>query len=81
MTEERRKETVKQVKKLAEDAKVAMRNSRRDAMDALKKVKNDKLVSEDSIKNFEEEVDKILAKNIEEVDNTCKVKEKEVMSV
>ena len=70
-----------QVKKLAEDAKVAMRNSRRDAMDALKKVKNDKLVSEDSIKNFEEEVDKILAKNIEEVDNTCKVKEKEVMSV
>ena len=81
MTEERRKETVKQVKKLAEDAKVAMRNSRRDAMDALKKVKNDKLVSEDSIKNFEEEVDKILAKNIEEVDNACKVKEKEVMSV
>ena len=58
-----------------------MRNSRRDAMDALKKVKNDKLVSEDSIKNFEEEVDKILAKNIEEVDNACKVKEKEVMSV
>lgn len=81
MTEERRKETVKQVKKLAEDAKVAMRNSRRDAMDALKKVKNDKLVSEDSIKNFEEEIDKILAKNIEEVDNACKVKEKEVMSV
>lgn len=81
MTEERRKETVKQVKKLSEDTKVAMRNSRREAMDAMKRVKNDKLVSEDSVKNFEDEIDKILSKNIDEVDEASKVKEKEVMSV
>lgn len=81
MTEERRKETVKLVKKLAEEAKVAMRNTRREALEALKKVKGDKLVSEDSISDFEAEIEKIISKNIEEVDNASKQKEKEVMSV
>ena len=81
MTEERRKETVKTVKKLAEEAKVAIRNARRDALEAMKKIKADKLISEDSIKDFESEIDKIVSKNIEEVDNLCKQKEKEVMSV
>jgi len=81
MTEERRKETVKQVKKLAEDTKVAMRNTRRDALESMKKIKADKLVSEDSIANFEAEIDKIVSKNIEEVDVASKQKEKEVMSI
>lgn len=81
MTEERRKESVKTVKKLAEDAKVAIRNTRREALEMMKKVKAEKLVSEDSISDFEAEIEKIISKNIEEVDVVCKQKEKEVMSV
>ena len=81
LTEERRKELVKQVKKLAEDTKVVLRNARRDAMDGLKKEKNAKTVSEDLIANYEEEVDKILSKLIETVDKLSKEKETDVMSV
>lgn len=81
LTEERRKELVKQVKKLAEDTKVVLRNGRRDAMDALKKEKNAKTVSEDLIGDYEKEVDKMLAKYIESVDKLAKDKETEVMSV
>ena len=81
LTEERRKELVKQVKKLAEDTKVVLRNSRRDAMEALKKEKNAKTVSEDLIADYEKEIDKMLAKLIEQVDKMAKDKEVEVMSV
>ena len=81
LTEERRKELVKQVKKLAEDTKVVLRNSRRDAMDALKKEKNAKTVSEDLIANYEKEIDKMQSKLIENVDKLAKDKEVDVMSV
>ena len=81
LTEERRRELVKQVKKLAEDTKVVLRNARRDAMDALKKEKNAKTVSEDLIADYEEEVDKNLSKQIELVDKLSKEKETDVMSV
>ena len=81
LTEERRRELVKQVKKLAEDTKVVLRNARRDAMDALKKEKNGKTVSEDLIADYEEEVDKNLSKQIELVDKLSKEKETDVMSV
>lgn len=81
LTEERRKELVKQVKKLAEDAKVVLRNARRDAMEALKKEKNAKTVSEDLISDYENEVDKKLAKYIETMDKLSKEKEADVMSV
>lgn len=81
LTEERRKELVKQVKKLAEDTKVVLRNSRRDAMDALKKEKNAKTVSEDLIADYEKEIDKMLSKLIENVDKLAKEKEVDVMSV
>lgn len=81
LTEERRKELVKQVKKLAEDTKVVLRNSRRDAMDALKKEKNAKTVSEDLIADYEKEIDKMLSKLIENVDKLAKDKEVDVMSV
>ena len=81
LTEERRKELVKQVKKLAEDAKVVLRNARRDAMEALKKEKNAKTVSEDLIADYESEVDKNLAKHVETVDKLSKEKETDVMSV
>ena len=81
LTEERRRDLVKQVKKLAEDTKVVLRNARRDAMDGLKKEKNNKTVSEDLIVDYEKEVDKALAKLIESVDKLAKEKEAEVMSV
>ena len=81
LTEERRKELVKQVKKLAEDTMVVLRNSRRDAMDALKKEKNAKTVSEDLIADYEKEIDKMLSKLIENVDKLAKDKEVDVMSV
>ncbi len=81
LTEERRRDLVKQVKKLAEDTKVVLRNARRDAMDALKKEKNAKTVSEDLIADYEEEVDKALSKQIELVDKLSKEKEADVMSV
>lgn len=81
LTEERRRDLVKQVKKLAEDTKVVLRNARRDAMDGLKKEKNNKTVSEDLIADYEKEIDKALAKLIESVDKLAKEKETEVMSV
>lgn len=81
LTEERRKDLVKQVKKLAEDTKVVLRNARRDAMDALKKEKNAKTVSEDLISDYEGEIDKSLSKMIETVDKLSKEKESDVMSV
>ena len=81
LTEERRRDLVKQVKKLAEDTKVVLRNARRDAMDGLKKEKNAKTVSEDLIANYEDEVDKALTKQIELVDKLSKEKETDVMSV
>ena len=81
LTEERRKDLVKQVKKLAEDTKVVLRNARREAMDGLKKEKNAKTVSEDLIADYEGEIDKSLSKQIETVDKLSKDKETEVMSV
>ncbi len=81
LTEERRRELVKQVKKLAEDTKVVLRNNRRDAMDALKKVKNEKTVSEDMVADYEKEVDKVVSKCIENVDKLCKDKEADIMAV
>ncbi len=81
LTEERRKDLVKQVKKMAEDAKVAVRNIRRDAMDSLKKLKNEKVVSEDEHANAEKEVDKHISKEIERIEKLAADKEKDVLSV
>lgn len=81
LTEERRRDLVKQVKKLAEDTKVVLRNARRDVMEGLKKEKNAKTVSEDFISDYEGEVDKSLAKMIDNVDKLSKEKEADVMAV
>ncbi|MCM1043706.1 MAG: ribosome recycling factor [Corallococcus sp.] len=81
LTEERRKDLVKSVKKLAEDTKVILRNNRRDAMEELKKIKNAKTVSEDMIADYEKEVDKIISKQIALVSKLCEEKETDVMSV
>mgnify|MGYP000112582185 CR=1 FL=1 len=81
LTEERRKELAKQVRKLSEDAKVAARNIRRDTMDAFKKMKTDKQITEDELANFEKDVEKVFAKYIENIDALTKDKEKEIMEV
>ncbi|MBQ7339308.1 MAG: ribosome recycling factor [Clostridia bacterium] len=81
LTEERRKELSKQVKKMAEDSKVAVRNIRRDAMDALKKMKNNKELSEDEHATCEKEVDKIIAEAIDKIEKLSVEKEKDIMSV
>lgn len=81
LTQERRMDLVKQVKKLAEETKVSIRNVRRDCMEALKKEKAAKTVSEDLIADYEAEVDKIVSKNIENVETLAKDKEADVLSV
>ena len=81
LTEERRKDLVKQVKKMAEDSKVAVRNIRRDAMDALKKMKNNKELSEDEHAVCEKDVDKLIAESIEKIDKLSSDKEKDILSV
>ena len=80
LTEERRKELVKDVKKKGEAAKVAIRNIRRDGNDSIKKLKGTE-VSEDEIKDMEDELQKITDKFIKEVDKAVEVKSKEVMTV
>ena len=81
LTEERRKELVKQIKKMAEDSKVAIRNVRRDGMDALKKMKNNKELSEDEHAVCEKEIDKLISESVDKVDKLCADKEKDIMSV
>ena len=81
LTEERRKELVKDVKKKGEAAKVAVRNIRRDANDAYKKLKKEEDVSEDEIKELEDKVQKLTDKYIKDVDAAVEAKGKEIMTV
>ena len=81
LTEERRKELAKDVKKKGEAAKVAVRNIRRDANDALKKWEKAKEVSEDEADNIEDEIQKLTDKYIAEVEKAIEAKSKEVMTV
>ncbi len=81
LTEERRKDLVKDVKKKAEDAKVAVRNIRRDGNDALKKLGKTSEVSEDEIKQLEEQLQKITDKFVKDVDVLMEAKSKEIMTV
>ncbi len=80
LTEERRKELVKEVKKKGEAAKVAIRNIRRDANEAFKKLEKED-VSEDEIKKLSEEIQKLTDKYVKEIDKTVEEKSKEVLTV
>lgn len=80
LTEERRKELVKDVKKKGEAAKVALRNIRRDGNDSFKKLKGTD-VSEDEIKDMEDDLQKMTDKYVKEVDKAVETKSKEVMTV
>ena len=81
LTEDRRREIAKDISKRAEEAKVAIRNIRRDGMDDIKKLKKDNAITEDDQKDGEEKIQKITDKKIKEVDEIASTKEKEVMSV
>ncbi len=81
LTEERRRDLVKQVKKMAEDSKVAVRNVRRDTLDTLKKMKNAKEITDDEYAGFEAQVEKLTTKNVEIIDKAQQEKEKELMTV
>jgi len=81
LTEERRKELVKKVKKTAEEYKVGVRSARRDANDTFKQQKNDKEISEDDMFRYQEEVQKVTDEFIARIDEITAGKEKEVMEV
>ena len=81
LTEERRKEMVKLVRSEAEDAKIAIRNIRRDANETLKKLLKDKAISEDDERRTQDEVQKLTDKFVAEVDKLVVEKEKDVMTV
>jgi ribosome recycling factor len=81
LTEERRKELVKVVKRLEEECKVAMRNIRRDGNEQLKTARKEKGVSEDEQFKFQEEVQKLMDRSIEKVEEIAQAKEKEILEV
>ena len=81
LTEERRKDLVKTVKKLCEEAKVAIRNIRRDSLESFKKMKTEKTMTEDEHDLYADKIEKSTTKFIEKIDETEKEKENEVLSV
>lgn len=81
LTEERRKEIVKQVKKLAEETKVVIRNARRDALDEFKQMKKNNEVSEDELSGLEKDVQKLTDEFVSQIDLLSVSKEKEVLEI
>ena len=81
LTEERRKELGKDIKKLGEDAKVAVRAIRRDSNDKIKSMKKNNELTEDDVKIFDKDIQKLTDKYIENVDTMVSAKEKEIMTV
>jgi len=81
LTADTRKDLVKKVSKIAEEARISMRNERRDALDQLKKINNAEKISEDDVKNVEHDVQKILDDYIANVDTALNQKEKDIMTI
>ena len=81
LTEDRRKDLVKVARKYTEDAKVAVRNVRRDANDSLKKLGKDKAIGEDGRKKASEDVQRLTDKFVADADKKCAAKEKEIMEI
>ncbi len=81
LTEERRKEIVKDVRKMAEDSKVAVRNSRRDAIEKLKTMKKNSEVTEDDQQNGEKKIQNLTDKFCKEIDDLAALKEKEILEI
>lgn len=81
LNEERRKELVKDIKKMAEEAKVAVRSVRRDGIDEFKKMQKDSQITEDDLKQAEEQIQKLTDKYVDEIDKLTDSKEKEIMTI
>ncbi|MBQ6885282.1 MAG: ribosome recycling factor [Clostridia bacterium] len=81
LTEERRKDIVKDIRKKGEDAKVAVRNQRRDALDKLKALKKNNAITEDDESNGEKKIQNLTDKFCKEIDELANVKEKEIMEI
>ena len=81
LTDERRREIVKQVKKMGEDGKIALRNIRRDSLDAFKKLKTAKEITEDQYAQYEAQIEKLTSKTVEAVDKVIQDKEKELLTI
>ena len=81
LTEERRRETAKEVKKFGEDAKIAIRNVRRDMVDSLKKIEKEENLPEDAVKDNQDKIQKLTDKYVGIIDAQVVEKEKEVMTV
>ena len=81
LTEDRRREIAKDVRKLGEDAKVAIRNIRRDMVDKLKKIEKDENLPEDAVKDNQDKIQKVTDKYTDNIDKAVADKEKEVMTV
>ena len=81
LTEERRKDIVKDIRKKGEDAKVAVRNQRRDALDKLKALKKNNAITEDDEANGEKKIQNLTDKFCKEVDELASIKEKEIMEI
>ena len=81
LTEERRKDIVKQIKKMSEDAKVAVRNIRRDYLDVFKKMNKNKEMTDDEYADYESRVEKLVNKAVEAIEKATGEKEKELMTV
>ena len=80
-TEERRKQLAKDVQKMGEEAKVAVRNVRRDAMDKLKAMKKTSEITEDDQKKLEDEMQKLTDKKVKQIDKVCEEKNREIMEI
>ncbi len=81
LTDERRREIVKQVKKMGEDGKVAIRNIRRDNLEAFKKLKTAKEITEDQYSGYEADIEKLTGKAVEAIDKVISDKEKELLTI
>ena len=81
LTEERRKELVKDIKKMGEESKVAIRSVRRDGIDEAKAKQKNSEITEDELKGAEDQIQKLTDKKVAEIDNMIDAKEKEIMSV
>jgi ribosome recycling factor len=81
LTEETRKDLVKQIKKMGEDAKISIRNSRRDQNEVVKKAEKDKEITEDDVKKFTDEIQKVTDVYVKQVDDMMTAKEKDLMTV
>ena len=81
LNEERRKELAKDIRKMAEEAKVAVRSVRRDGIDEFKKMQKDSLITEDDLKQAEDQIQKLTDKYVEQIDKITTDKEKEIMTL